>query len=368
MATVKELPGRRNLYAVIPNPLPGRRPIFRSTKTRNRKNAQIIADRIEREIFSQRPPFTVLDALEEAHQAQLLDQRSPETIDRSRIAGAQLIGVLGERFDLANCNAVKTGKLYLTARRAMGVSDHTVEKEVAHLIYGMHCARISGDYHGDNPSDFRPKALAGCYVPRERAPSQQEFEAVLRAHDGAFESSPKQVNRRDHLMGYRWLGVRQSELFKIPKRKVDLHRSRLFVEGTKTRAARRWVPIFTPLRPTIERLMDEPGDMLFTVPWCRQNMRQRLTVWCKSAEVEMFTANDIRRAYATALADAGVEESLCMKWMGHTSSKMIRAVYKQVTDRQTNRAIERVDALVDLWSPSAPIVAFPAQNTGTGND
>jgi integrase len=57
-------------------------------------------------------------------------------------------------------------------------------------------------------------------------------------------------------------------------------------------------------------------------------------------EVEPVTENDLRRTYSTWLAEAGVAESLLLKYMGHTSSAMLRRVYSQTTDRMHAGAIQ----------------------------
>jgi integrase len=119
-----------------------------------------------------------------------------------------------------------------------------------------------------------------------------------------------------------------------------LPRRVLLIRGTKTSGAVREVPILDPLLPTIERRMKAPGPTLFGAPWHRARMHQNLRRWCAVAEIEPVTANDLRRTYATWMAEAGVPESLLLKYMGHTSSTMLRRVYSQTTDRMHADAIQ----------------------------
>ena len=91
--------------------------------------------------------------------------------------------------------------------------------------------------------------------------------------------------------------------------------------------------------PVIERRMKTPGPMLFGPVWPRQVMHRNLRRWCELAEIEPLTANDLRRGYATWMAERGVPESLLLKYMGHSSSAMLRKVYSQTTDRMHADAI-----------------------------
>jgi integrase len=92
--------------------------------------------------------------------------------------------------------------------------------------------------------------------------------------------------------------------------------------------------------------MKAPGPMLFGAPWHRARMHQNLRRWCAVAEIEPVTANDLRRTYATWMAEAGVPESLLLKYMGHTTSAMLRRVYSQTTDRMHADAISKFGSVL----------------------
>jgi integrase len=79
--------------------------------------------------------------------------------------------------------------------------------------------------------------------------------------------------------------------------------------------------------------------MLFSPVWKRQVMHRNLRSWCADAGIEPLTATDLRRSFATLMAERGVPESLLAKYLGHTSSTMLRKVYSQTTDKMHADAI-----------------------------
>jgi integrase len=205
---------------------------------------------------------------------------------------------------------------------------------------GLRRGRNLGAFLGD-PASFVPEGLHDVYRPRTRTLTQEEFAALLEVERDLSGRCSRATPRGDELLTYALTGARQSELFAIDKADVDLSRRVLGIRGTKTLGAVREVPILDPLMPTIKRRMKAPGPMLFEAPWHRARMHQNLQRWCAVAEIEPVTANDLRRTYATWMAEAGVPESLLLKYMGHASSTMLRRVYAQVTDKMHSDAIER---------------------------
>ena len=183
-----------------------------------------------------------------------------------------------------------------------------------------------------------------------------ELPDFLAAHDADVQRLGI-PDRTDRIYAYYYLGLRQSEPLKIPKATVLLKKRKLYCAGTKTPQSRRWIPIPAVIMPMVERLLDEtPGDNLFADDWAPSTINTQLRRWGVASGIGPIIPNDLRRSYATMLADAGVEEALCLRYMGHKSSDMIRAVYRKITERQNAAALARIDALstsVDSWHDSA---------------
>lgn len=279
-----------------------------------------------------RPPaLPLIDALEELRLAKVRRGASEATMGILRDKGRRLLAHFGPAFDCAGV-ALRDTERYLDARRADGVSDHTISKELNTLTAALRVSAKHGRWSGD-VAMLRPDALTDVYTPRDRWLTVDEY-VRLRA-----EAYP---GRREHLDAYVYLGVRQSELFRVEAEHVDHGRRAVFVDGTKTKAAKRWVPVAPALWPVIERRAAEADVGPLFDPWLRQNMRQSLHRWCEKAGIEPVSANDLRRTFASWLCSAGVAEMTCARLMGHTSSAMVRRVYAQLSAEALRTAIDRL--------------------------
>ena len=342
MAELYDEPKSKYKWCKIKNPFGGRK-IRRSTGCTDRRNAQIRADQIEREILSKDQPVYLIEALEAAAEEQELNERAGVTTDRGRISGAHWLNVYGEKLDLANCKPIATGEHYMKVRRKQGIMDATIGKEFVFLIMGLHRLKRQEQFHGD-PVLFRPKGLKKSEQ-RDLIIEVDQLPDFLAAHAADMQRLG-QPDRTVRINGYFYLGLRNSEPQKVPKSRVRLRERLLFVDGTKTAQSKRDVPIPAVYLPTVERLLDEtPGDNLFPNDWAPSTMAKQLRRWGLEAGIGPVIPNDLRRSYATMLADAGVEEALCLRFMGHRNSDMIRAVYRKVTRRQNAAALDRIDAL-----------------------
>jgi integrase len=291
--------------------------------------------------------WTLGETLNESREAQVLAGRARSTIERGDVCAAHLTRTLGGDLDVNRANLVRAGELHLKARRNERTGDGTITKEIGYAVMGLERGRDLGLFGGE-PRSFFPMALRGyTYRPRSRAATPEEFAALLEAERKAAGRYSWAIPRRDELLGYVFTGCRQAELFTIRKDDVDVARRVMLINGTKTAGAVREVPIVDELMPVIERRLQTPGPMLFGKVWQRQVMHRNLRQWCAMAGIAPLTANDLRRSYATWLAESGVPESLLLKFMGHTSSTMLRRVYSQTTDRMHADAIARFGSVLN---------------------
>jgi integrase len=331
--------------------------VARSSGTTNARAADLELDRLENDLCSENPPWKLGEALEESRKQQELERRKPSTIDRGRISGAHLVNVLGGDLDLNNCNPGDIVEHYLKARRDMGVTDHTIAKEFAFLRIGLRRGKRPGGKFTGDPKSFWPSALkeSEYYRPRKRVLTPEDFAVLLDTEKLACERYSYQVPRADWLIAYVLTGCRHEELHRVQKTDVDLGRRVLFIDGTKTKDSRREVPILDDLVPVLERRMLTDGPMLFAPRWQRGRMHRNLKVWCAAAGLEPLSCNDLRRTFATWMSERDVPESLLLRFMGHKSSRMLRAVYAQGTDRMREATIEKFGALYVRGASVIPI-------------
>ncbi len=296
--------------------------------------AERAARKIERDRVlgpRQAPTLALIDALELLRLAKERKRVAVPTLEIMRTKGRNLIRLLGPTRDVCALTLADTER-YLDARRAEKVSDHTIAKELGTLRAALRAASKAGRYAGD-PAALWPDALVGFYKPRTRWLTVAEYRKLYAA---AFPG------RRDALTAYVFTGARLSELGRIHAHHVDLEACTVRIAGTKTDEADRVVPIAPELEPVLRRLVEEhPEGPLFR-SWKPTNMRQSLARWCARAGIAPVTANDLRRTFCSWLCSAGVSELMAAKLLGHTSSKMVRQVYAQLSEASLREAIERL--------------------------
>jgi integrase len=203
---------------------------------------------------------------------------------------------------------------YVKNRREDGmVSDPTISKEVAALVQVLKLAKRSKAYGGDLET-LRPPGLVSTSEARTRALSRDEVAAV-RAKASEQCSAFVAVCVA--------LGCRRSEAGRLQPADVDLERGRVFIQGTKTLEAARWVPILSPFRALLEEAL--PHLPLRTE--ALTSMNHELSKACVRAGVAHASPNDLRRTHATWLLEAGVDRDVIRRLLGHTTTRLVDQVY-----------------------------------------
>lgn len=327
-----------------------------STKTSDRRLATERGKSLERERTAapSLPTQTLHEALKAlvAHKRRM--KRSAATHEITETKCGHLLRLLGRGTDIAAIELTTT-EAYLDTRRAEGVADSTIDKEVSQLMQALRIARRHKLYHCD-PKDILPEALADVvYSPCTGYWTIEQYRAG-QAHMIA--------SRRDHVTVYCHTGCRFSELYRIKAEHIDRIGQRVFIDGTKTVSSKRWVNISAEaMRVLVRRAERYPSGPLFPDRWSKSRMKNDMRRVAKRAGVPPVTANDLRRTFATWCGDAGVDEGTCYKWMGHTSSKMIRLVYQQLSERRARTEAAKFDAFTR--APAPILTAASGSNGGS---
>jgi len=239
------------------------------------------------------------------------------TIEHYREKSAALVRVLGEHRNVAQLRAAHLEE-YIRRRRAQGIADATIGKELVVLRAALKRARRDGlniDVERVFP-EFRP-----TYQPRERCLTRAEFDKLCE------ELAPE---RRATVRFMVWSGARDGEWQRLTAAHVDLAGRRLTLPGTKSAKARRVIPIgdhevLTSLLE--ERLALRVNGQLGPLfrPWT--NIRRDLHAACKRAHIAPCSSNDLRRTFATWLLRAGVPNDRVARLLGHTTTHMVDRVY-----------------------------------------
>lgn len=317
--TLKRPRAGRKFYTVEIR-LPGKPARELSTQCERRGDARAVAERLHTEAATEATRITLLTALETFIGLKVRQRRSESSIEIYEEKGAQLCRVLGNDRDV-NTLRLADMTAYVETRRAKGVSDSTISKEMGVLRATLrYLVRL--ELYSRTPDALWPPELAHGSGVRDRWLPWDEYLRVLQALPPEW---------RDALAVYCQAGLRYSELYRIEGRDVG---EVLTVRGTKTKSARRVVPITADVREILERRAKDAGSgPLWPVTRQRASQRTRwlkvLGLACERAGVAHASTNDLRRTFASWAFQQSVPEPLVIKWLGHDSSRMVRRVYAQ---------------------------------------
>ena len=313
--------------------------IRRSTHQKDRSLARKAARRIERERI-EKPPGQEAAPVDEVLARFLASRERAGKAEATLDYYIKKARPLTRYFGQADANALKLATIedYVEDRlenTEPEVSIATVAKEVKTLLSALRHAKRHGLYTGE-PSSLLPEDLGGAYIPRDRALSQAEYSALQLAM--APMRSDAAQDRRDYLTGYCNLGVRESELYRIRPDDLDLDTGMVHVRGKKTGRSDRWIPLQEDIAMVLARRAAHtpPGEAIFP-PW--GNARRDLRAACERADIAPVSHNDLRRTFASWLAEQGVPELVTASLMGHSSSAMVRRVYARIGPDAQRRAI-----------------------------
>jgi len=170
----------------------------------------------------------------------------------------------------------------------------------------------------------------------------------------ACERSPYPAGLYAKLMLY--CGCRPIETSLIRGKHIDVANSRLFIDGTKTKAAKRYVPIPAVFLPDLEPYADR-GDtaILLNASGKTMTKKSRVCAWerlKKEMHISLggktdrgnlkrvlppyivapdFTPYCLRHTYCTDLQDAGVPINVAKEFMGHSSISLTAKIYTHLT-------------------------------------
>jgi integrase len=306
-------------------------------KTRDKRAALLALRRLEREAhatpgFSKdAAPRPVKDLLEHGTAG-----RSAGTVEMWASKAGHLLRLIGD-VDINDRKLFEHATAYINTRLDEGASSSTVAKEMVTLRTALkfaHKRRIMALH----PTAVLP-SFTGEYTPRERYLTRDEFARLL-----------AQLTRERRL----WVevavytGARFSEVERLSwDEHVHLDAGWLLLPGTKTKRARRRMPISDPL---MEVLVDSPRrEGLVVVPW-KENVRRDLAAACSRAGIKPVTPNDLRRTFASWMKQAGVDSKAVADLLGHTSTRMVDRVYGHLDDAAYRRALATLpDRPGDKW-------------------
>lgn len=293
-----------------------------STRQHDRRAAERVAIELERRRAAEadrEPALPLWRALEVLIAHDERAGRSEAQIEIHVMKGRQLRRVLGPRLDVRTLTLDIT-RGYADARLGEGVGAHTVSKELGVLRQACKVSGVAWD------ASLMPD-LGTVYVPRDRWLTVDEYRALLDA---------VARHRRPYVTLWTYTGMRRGELYRLAPGDVDLVRGVVRVRGRKGRrdAADRTVP----LHPEAAGVLRERPPPFR--PWLK--VVRDLAAACERAGIPAASPNDLRRTFASWMAQAGVSALVTARLMGHTSTRMVERVYAHLAPQTTAEAVARL--------------------------
>lgn len=293
-------------------------------KTRNRREAEKRAREALSEAASG-PPIVGSIGLGDALDDLIKTKRNPNTRAAYRWPRRALTKVLGEGFDVGTLERA-TIDAYLETRREIGISEHTLQKEMTLLRQSYRHAFPAGV--------FPYGTFDAQYEPRKRFLTLSEAGRLLAV------ATPR---GKVWLMLALYSGAEPAAIPRTDWNQIDFDLGSIHVRGTKGKTRDRRVPLAQQLRTFLGGLSaTEP--LVPDWPARYRDMRR----WCERLEIEHATLTDCRRTFGSWLKQAGVDSKRIADLMGHTSTKMADEVYGQLNAESYRDAIDQLPALPRL--------------------
>jgi len=154
-------------------------------------------------------------------------------------------------------------------------------------------------------------------------------------------------------------GLRRGEILALEK--SDIHNERIYIskavrfvnnrpeiDETKNESSIRSVPLFAPLKPFIDDiekyiLPDANGELCSETAFQRAWSSYMHTLSVKAGHKIDFRPHDLRHTFVTSCRDKNIDIHICMEWCGHTSERMILAIYDHTSEKREKKAINAMN-------------------------
>lgn len=127
-----------------------------------------------------------------------------------------------------------------------------------------------------------------------------------------------------------YTGLRISELLNLEKKDVHLDERYLYIEQSKTASGIREVPIAEKIVPLMQYWMERDCDHLICTPSDNPFLYRNYTDTCFKPLAPGHKPHDTRHTCISLLAEAGVDERIIKKIVGHKGQGVTESVYTHI--------------------------------------
>ncbi|MDX2187819.1 MAG: site-specific integrase [Opitutaceae bacterium] len=258
---------------------------------------------------------------------------------------------------------------YRDAQLELGKSASTVNKQLSILSQAFSEATTMGMMMA-NPASGVMIKNARKRAQKRRHFTFAQFKELIRLTDPDY-IIPGRATHREYrlhpdwqtfvmLLGY--TGGRQQEVSKITWEQIDLERRRLWLVRTKTDDTH-WIPIHKALADHLGQRRGSGPRMGYVLPYMATLKRRRISnafrtqilprigitqEYAKnnnsSRTLAPYSIHSLRHSLNTWLAEAGVDETMRMKIVGHESAEVNRG-YTHIEFEQVDREMSKLPHL-----------------------
>lgn len=300
----------------------GSRGNWKSTRKERKRDATIVAEQWDAAATSGHRVITVEEAFQELATHMRRKGDTASTMEVLELKASHISTAFGLQRDVATLT-IEDSEAYLDHRRGQGRKDATIAKELGYLLAALRRLHRLNKYSG-NLESLWPDALPKVFKGKSRWLTWHEYLRVL------DEIAPQW---KDHVIVYVSTGCRFAELYSLLAQ--HLRAGSLIITGTKNEGAERKVPLSVEANEALQRRIAESHDgVLF--PLASPDLKAQKRAWlralggaCRRLRIPHASTNDLRRTFASWCWHRGVDKDAVVRWMGHSSSKMIEQVYAQ---------------------------------------
>jgi len=125
---------------------------------------------------------------------------------------------------------------------------------------------------------------------------------------------------------YLLTGCRKNEALAVKWSDIDLNAKRIYIDGTKTECAARYVPLFSKTEKLLST-MQRKTDLIF--PYSDNLVK------CNFRRIKAdfglpYSIHSLRHTFATRCLESGISLNVVQKWLGHAQASTTANIYTHV--------------------------------------
>jgi len=159
-------------------------------------------------------------------------------------------------------------------------------------------------------------------------------------HERILEHAKKHSRYSFALMVYLNTSCRPGELKEIRHCDFNFDTMTLFINGTKTKLSKRYVPLPMSMLAFRNQIKDNSQDKVFTCKVSTLQTELNRILVALEIDTSKYTLKSTRHSFATRCREKGIDEKVIQKWMGHSNSKMTDHYTHILTEFEQQQAVK----------------------------